>query len=37
MAQSAGPDIIYTVEFVYIQVVVTGMMCLIYIPKVSRV
>ena len=30
-----GPDIIYIVDFVYIQVVVTGLICLIFLPKVG--
>ena len=35
IAMDQGPDIIYIVDFVYIQVVVTGLMCLIFLPKAS--
>ena len=36
IAVPKGPDVLYAIDFLYIQVGVTGTMCLIFIPKVSK-
>ena len=35
IAVKEGPDIMYVLKFIELQVDVTSMMCLIFIPKVS--